>query len=375
MRFSYYTEHPAGSDYASTVQGNLTVPRPIRRQISASERRSGRRKSQRRRRARGAPRPRLPRGDGGYLDLGRDPGQPRRGPARLLGRTPPATRSSRCASATCAPARDLPDVVARSYYGGAWSADSPWFFYTVHDEAYRPHEVWRHRLGTPVEDDVLVLDEPDERFELTVRAEPQRGRSCWSSARAATPARSGWSTPRGAGRASPARSAAGGPGWSTAPSTCAARAPGELLAGDQRRRRRVPAGPVPGAAATPTRTTPPGSEVRPEDPAERLERVDAFAGHVVLSCAPATSTGCGVVPADDLAGAGVVLVAAASPAATVRLARNTAYDARAVTVVDESLRRARRCGPTWTWPPASRHRRAPAGGARPRPGGATSPSG
>ena len=65
---------------------------------------------------------------------------------------------------------DLDEVVPRSYYGGAWSADSACFFYTVHDGAYRPHQVWRHRIGTPVADDVLVLEEPDERFELTVRA-------------------------------------------------------------------------------------------------------------------------------------------------------------------------------------------------------------
>ncbi len=44
---------------------------------------------------------------------------------------------------------DLPDEVPRTYYGGAWSADSSHFFYTVHDDAYRPYEVWRHALGTP----------------------------------------------------------------------------------------------------------------------------------------------------------------------------------------------------------------------------------
>src|SRR4029078_7610159 len=65
---------------------------------------------------------------------------------------------------------DLDEVVPRSYYSGAWSANSASFFYTVHDRAYRPHQVWRHRIGTPVADDVLVLEEPDERFELTVRA-------------------------------------------------------------------------------------------------------------------------------------------------------------------------------------------------------------
>ena len=65
---------------------------------------------------------------------------------------------------------DLPDAIARSYYGGAWSADSQWFFYTVHDEAYRPWRVLRHRLGTDPADDAVVLEELDQRFELNVRS-------------------------------------------------------------------------------------------------------------------------------------------------------------------------------------------------------------
>ena len=65
---------------------------------------------------------------------------------------------------------DLDEVVPRTYYGGAWSADSTAYFYTVHDQAYRPHQVWRHRIGTPVADDVLVIEEPDDRFDLFVRA-------------------------------------------------------------------------------------------------------------------------------------------------------------------------------------------------------------
>ena len=68
------------------------------------------------------------------------------------------------------PTRELDDVIERSYYGGAWSADSATFFYTVHDELYRPHQVWRHRLGTPASEDVLVLDEDDQQYELDVRA-------------------------------------------------------------------------------------------------------------------------------------------------------------------------------------------------------------
>ena len=39
---------------------------------------------------------------------------------------------------------DLPDTVAHTYYGGAWSADSSTFFYVVHNEVYRPFQVWRH---------------------------------------------------------------------------------------------------------------------------------------------------------------------------------------------------------------------------------------
>jgi oligopeptidase B len=64
---------------------------------------------------------------------------------------------------------DLPDRIPRSYYGGAWSADSSWFFYTVHDQAYRAWQVWRHRLGTDPDDDILVLAEPDPMFEFNVR--------------------------------------------------------------------------------------------------------------------------------------------------------------------------------------------------------------
>jgi oligopeptidase B len=65
---------------------------------------------------------------------------------------------------------DLPDRVTRSYYGCAWSADAATLLYTVHDDAYRPYRVMRHRLGTPVETDTVVLDEPDARFSLGVRA-------------------------------------------------------------------------------------------------------------------------------------------------------------------------------------------------------------
>ena len=56
------------------------------------------------------------------------------------------------------------DEVPGVYYSTAWSADGGTLFYTRTDEAMRPHEVWRHRLGTSASDDVLVHREDDERF-------------------------------------------------------------------------------------------------------------------------------------------------------------------------------------------------------------------
>lgn len=70
---------------------------------------------------------------------------------------------------------DLPDVITRSYYTGAWSADSGSFFYTVPDDTYRPDRVRRHRLGTEVSLDQTVVNETDRRYELEVTASRDGG--------------------------------------------------------------------------------------------------------------------------------------------------------------------------------------------------------
>jgi oligopeptidase B len=62
---------------------------------------------------------------------------------------------------------DLGDQLEGTYYGTAWAADSATFFYVRPDPAMRPYQLWRHRLGTPASEDVLVLEEPDERFFLS----------------------------------------------------------------------------------------------------------------------------------------------------------------------------------------------------------------
>ena len=61
----------------------------------------------------------------------------------------------------------LPDRIEDTAYGVAWAQDSH-VFYTRADDAWRPHLVLRHRLGTDPAEDVPVLTEPDERFWLGV---------------------------------------------------------------------------------------------------------------------------------------------------------------------------------------------------------------
>lgn len=58
----------------------------------------------------------------------------------------------------------LDDEIARAAYGIAWFNDSETFLYTVPDETWRPHQIWRHSLGTSADNDQLVFEEPDERF-------------------------------------------------------------------------------------------------------------------------------------------------------------------------------------------------------------------
>ena len=55
------------------------------------------------------------------------------------------------------------------YYGGAWDQSSTAFYYVRHDDAFRPHQVWRHDVGTDFDDDALILGETDERFHVTTR--------------------------------------------------------------------------------------------------------------------------------------------------------------------------------------------------------------
>ena len=58
----------------------------------------------------------------------------------------------------------LPDEIPDTFYGSAWSRDGSVLFYQTVDDAWRPHRVWRHVVGTSATDDVIVYQEDDERF-------------------------------------------------------------------------------------------------------------------------------------------------------------------------------------------------------------------
>jgi oligopeptidase B len=62
----------------------------------------------------------------------------------------------------------LADEIPGTFYGGAWSADGSTLFYVTVDEAWRPHRVWRHVVGTAADADVVVFEDPDERFWVNV---------------------------------------------------------------------------------------------------------------------------------------------------------------------------------------------------------------
>ena len=61
-----------------------------------------------------------------------------------------------------------PDEIPDTFYGTAWSADASAFFYITVNESWRPYRIWRHVIGTPTSDDVIVYQEDDEKFNVGV---------------------------------------------------------------------------------------------------------------------------------------------------------------------------------------------------------------
>ena len=61
----------------------------------------------------------------------------------------------------------LDDHLGGIFYGATWVGED-YIFYQRVDDAWRPDTVWRHKIGTPATEDVLVYREEDERYNVSV---------------------------------------------------------------------------------------------------------------------------------------------------------------------------------------------------------------
>jgi oligopeptidase B len=217
----------------------------------------------------------------------------------------------------------LPDEVANVFYGSAWSVDGSTLFYLTVDDAWRPDRVWRHTVGSPPADDVVIFTEPDERFWVGVgltRSERYiliEARSKVTSEVSVIPATAPTEGPR----------------------LVAARRPGvEYEVEDDPRGDRFLILHNDGAedfALAVASTATPGEwqELIPHSPGTRLLDTDAFAGHIVVSLRRDGLTGLRVLPADGTA----FDIAFPEPIYTAGLDTNPEYDTGSIRLHYASL--------------------------------------
>jgi oligopeptidase B len=72
---------------------------------------------------------------------------------------------------------DLDDLIEETDGSVVWSTDGKSFFYVKLDDNHRPMQIWRHRLGTPQANDMLVYEEHDPGW-FTHIHESASGRFC-----------------------------------------------------------------------------------------------------------------------------------------------------------------------------------------------------
>ncbi len=63
---------------------------------------------------------------------------------------------------------ESPEKLEDTSYGVAWANDNATVFFTRVDQAMRPYQLWRHRVGIDPDQDTLVYEEPDDHFYLGV---------------------------------------------------------------------------------------------------------------------------------------------------------------------------------------------------------------
>lgn len=58
------------------------------------------------------------------------------------------------------------DTLEETEYSFEWCNDNKTVFYTTMDDANRPDTIWKHVLGTDPEDDEIIFEEKDQKFNL-----------------------------------------------------------------------------------------------------------------------------------------------------------------------------------------------------------------
>ncbi|MDC0426963.1 S9 family peptidase [Pelagibacteraceae bacterium] len=58
----------------------------------------------------------------------------------------------------------IPDTAG----GITWSYDDQYFFYSKLDKFHRPRQIYRHKLGTNIKEDILIFEEQDDRFTCSI---------------------------------------------------------------------------------------------------------------------------------------------------------------------------------------------------------------
>jgi oligopeptidase B len=227
----------------------------------------------------------------------------------------------------------LPDLMARTCPGSAWSADSRYLFYLVPDELHRPYQVWRHRVGTAAGADVLVLTENDARFEVELRASRSGELAIITSAsRDTTEVRL---IPMTDPERAPVVVAPRRPGIEYRADHASGPDDGELylVTDDGAAEFRLMRAPVP-APGRENWVPVPCLAVSPARADTRLLSCDVFAGHLLLTL---RRGGAQLLAITDRDGRSVREVPASMPAGTIRLAHAEDYDATAVIIAEESL--------------------------------------
>ena len=211
----------------------------------------------------------------------------------------------------------LPDEVPNTVGSATWDLGGTTLFYTTVDDAWRPDKVWRHTLGSDVADDVVVHHEADERFWTSVgRTRSDRYLMIASGSKTTTEYRVlEADTPRGEFRVvAPRRQ---GVEYSLEHAVVAGEDCFLVLHND---------GGADNFALARTTVDATSHEqwqpVLPHDPAVRLEDVDAFAGHLLLSQRSKGLTQLRVIVLDDTGLGDDFLVPFDAPIYTVGAAGN-----------------------------------------------------